>query len=138
MSEGRKGRHGWNWWYLLLLVQFVAVLCPPFYNRAEPAWIGMPFFYWYLLLWVIVGAVLTAVVDVATDGERRGKRRNSTRNTVQDVNWIALAIFVSLFVFITWLGFAAARWCKGDLDLLHEWGRHCHVAGEVAVPLAAR
>ena len=39
-----------------------------------------------------------------------------------DVNWIALTIFVLLFGFISWLGFAAARWRKGDLDLLHEWG----------------
>ena len=41
---------------------------------------------------------------------------------MQDVNWIALIIFVLLFGLITWLGFAAARWRKGDLDLLHEWG----------------
>jgi solute:Na+ symporter, SSS family len=41
---------------------------------------------------------------------------------VQDVNWTALIIFVLLFGFITWLGFAAARWRQGDLDLLHEWG----------------
>src|ERR1700680_2732384 len=39
-----------------------------------------------------------------------------------DVNWTALVIFVLLFAFITWLGFAAARWRKGDLQLLHEWG----------------
>jgi SSS family solute:Na+ symporter len=41
---------------------------------------------------------------------------------VQDVNWIALAVFVALFGLITWLGFAAAHWRKGDLDQLHEWG----------------
>jgi SSS family solute:Na+ symporter len=41
---------------------------------------------------------------------------------VQDVNWTALIIFVLLFGFVTWLGFAAAQWRKGDLDLLHEWG----------------
>jgi solute:Na+ symporter, SSS family len=41
---------------------------------------------------------------------------------VQDVNWIALTVFVLLFALITWLGFAAAHWRKGDLDLLHEWG----------------
>jgi SSS family solute:Na+ symporter len=41
---------------------------------------------------------------------------------MQDVNWVALTIFVLLFGFITWLGFAAARWRRGDLDLLHEWG----------------
>jgi solute:Na+ symporter, SSS family len=41
---------------------------------------------------------------------------------VADVNWTALIIFVALFAFITWMGFAAARWRAGDLDLLHEWG----------------
>jgi solute:Na+ symporter, SSS family len=41
---------------------------------------------------------------------------------VAEVNWTALIIFVLLFAFITWLGFAAAHWRKGDLDLLHEWG----------------
>jgi SSS family solute:Na+ symporter len=38
------------------------------------------------------------------------------------VNWTALAIFVALFGFVSWLGFAAAHWRKGDLDQLHEWG----------------
>lgn len=41
---------------------------------------------------------------------------------MQQVNWIALIIFVLLFGCITWLGFAAAKWRRGDLDLLHEWG----------------
>ncbi len=41
---------------------------------------------------------------------------------MQDLNWVALTIFVVLFGFITWMGFAAARWRRGDLDLLHEWG----------------
>ena len=41
---------------------------------------------------------------------------------MQEVNWTALITFVLLFAFITWLGFAAAQWRKGDLDLLHEWG----------------
>jgi SSS family solute:Na+ symporter len=38
------------------------------------------------------------------------------------LNVVALVVFVALFGFITWLGFAAARWRRGDLDLLHEWG----------------
>jgi solute:Na+ symporter, SSS family len=41
---------------------------------------------------------------------------------VPDVNWVALSVFIVLFGFITWLGFAAARWRRGDLDQLHEWG----------------
>jgi hypothetical protein len=28
---------------------------------------GIPFFYWYQLLWVIIGAVFTAIVYFATD-----------------------------------------------------------------------
>src|ERR1700719_228288 len=39
-----------------------------------------------------------------------------------ELNWVALTVFVLLFGFITWLGFAAADWRRGDLDQLHEWG----------------
>src|ERR1700758_5387615 len=36
--------------------------------------------------------------------------------------WSALTVFVALFIFITALGFWAARWRAGDLTQLHEWG----------------
>ena len=39
-----------------------------------------------------------------------------------ELNWVALTVFVLLFGFITWLGFAAAHWRRGDLDQLQEWG----------------
>jgi SSS family solute:Na+ symporter len=38
------------------------------------------------------------------------------------INWPALIIFIVLFALITVLGFLAAHWRRGDLDLLHEWG----------------
>jgi SSS family solute:Na+ symporter len=41
---------------------------------------------------------------------------------VEQINWTALIIFIVLFALITVLGFIAAHWRKGDLDLLHEWG----------------
>ena len=41
---------------------------------------------------------------------------------MSEVNWVATIIFVVLFAFITWLGFAAARGRRGDLAVLHEWG----------------
>jgi SSS family solute:Na+ symporter len=41
---------------------------------------------------------------------------------VSSIDWTALTIFLALFAFVTWLGFAAARWRRGDLDQLHEWG----------------
>ena len=65
-----KRRRASRGWYLLLLVQFVAVLWPPFYNRDEPRFIGMPFFYWYQLLWVVIAALLTAIVYFVTEDSR--------------------------------------------------------------------
>src|SRR5471030_723214 len=38
------------------------------------------------------------------------------------LNPTALIVFVILFAVITVIGFFAARWRRGDLDLLHEWG----------------
>jgi SSS family solute:Na+ symporter len=38
------------------------------------------------------------------------------------MNWTALAVFVVLFALVTWIGFFAARWRRGDLNQLHEWG----------------
>src|SRR5580692_1815731 len=38
------------------------------------------------------------------------------------MNWSALIVFVALFIFVTGLGFWAARWRAGDLTQLHEWG----------------
>jgi hypothetical protein len=70
-GNGRDRDSGWSWWYLLFIIQLVAIVWPPFYNRAEPTFIGIPFFYWYQLLAVIVGAILTAIVYFAIAHEPR-------------------------------------------------------------------
>jgi uncharacterized membrane protein len=67
MDDARARRGGWSWWYLLFVVQTVAVIWVPFFNRVEPTFIGIPFFYWYQLLGVFIGAVCTAIVYFATD-----------------------------------------------------------------------
>jgi len=41
---------------------------------------------------------------------------------MEGINWTALVVFVLLFGFITWLGFVASRWRRGDLNQLNEWG----------------
>jgi SSS family solute:Na+ symporter len=38
------------------------------------------------------------------------------------LNVTALVVFVLFFGFVTFVGFAAANWKKGDLDKIHEWG----------------
>jgi Protein of unknown function (DUF3311) len=67
MDPQGQRRSAWSWWYLLFVIQFVAVLWPPFYNRIDPTLAGVPFFYWYQLACVLVGAILTAIVYFATE-----------------------------------------------------------------------
>jgi hypothetical protein len=57
-------------WYWLLLVPLVGVLLPPIYNVQDPELAGIPFFYWYQLLWVPVSAAITFVVYRRTRSER--------------------------------------------------------------------
>jgi solute:Na+ symporter, SSS family len=38
------------------------------------------------------------------------------------IHWTAAVIFAVLFLIVTVLGFVAARWRRGDLDRLDEWG----------------
>ena len=47
---------------LLLFLPFAAVLWPPFYNRTDPAIAGVPFFYWYQMLWVFITACILWLV----------------------------------------------------------------------------
>jgi hypothetical protein len=50
------------WLRVFLLIPFIVLLYPPFYNSINPTFIGMPFFYWFSLLWIILTAILTAVL----------------------------------------------------------------------------
>jgi len=47
---------------LLLLIPFLAMVWVPSYNRLEPKLGDIPFFYWYQLAWILIGAVLVLVV----------------------------------------------------------------------------
>jgi hypothetical protein len=51
-----------RWPRLLFLIPFVAMLWVPFYNRLEPELGGIPFFYWYQLVWILLGAAIVTVV----------------------------------------------------------------------------
>ncbi|MFF1545310.1 DUF3311 domain-containing protein [Streptomyces sp. NPDC058291] len=44
---------------LCLLAPFVAMLWVGSYAKVDPAFIGIPFFYWYQMLWVPLSAALT-------------------------------------------------------------------------------
>lgn len=57
--------------HLLLLLPFVAILWVPFYNHVDPEFAGIPFFYWYQLLWIPLGALVLLPVYLVE--ERDGK-----------------------------------------------------------------
>ena len=57
-------------WYLLLVVPMIGTLIPPIYNTKDPTLIGLPFFYWYLMLWVPATVVCMLIVYRLTRGER--------------------------------------------------------------------
>jgi len=50
------------WARLLLLLPFLSMLWVASYDRVSPEIAGIPFFYWYQLLWILIAAVLIAFV----------------------------------------------------------------------------
>jgi hypothetical protein len=62
-QEPAGGSRGW---YLLLLVPFIAILWVPSYASGMPELAGIPFFYWYQFLWILISALLTAIVYLVT------------------------------------------------------------------------
>jgi hypothetical protein len=53
-------------WYLLLLLPFIGTLWPPFYNHTDPPLLGLPFFYWYQLAWVVITSAILGLVFLMT------------------------------------------------------------------------
>ena len=51
-----------RWLPLILLIPFVALLWPPFYNRVDPTIAGFPFFYVWQFAWIVITALLTWIV----------------------------------------------------------------------------
>jgi hypothetical protein len=53
-------------WFLLFALPFAGTLWVPFYNSLEPRLGGVPYFYWYQFLWIVISTVLTAFVYFVT------------------------------------------------------------------------
>ena len=63
-------RKGFRPLYLLLLIPYVAMMWVPSYNRIAPEIAGVPFFYWYQMLWIVLGAAVMLPIYLS---EERGK-----------------------------------------------------------------
>ena len=64
VNERNKG------WYWLFLLPFFGAFFPWIYNTNDPEFIGIPFFYWYQMLWVPLTVILTVIVYIQTKGDR--------------------------------------------------------------------
>ena len=63
MSSGAAGptRSARLFVYAMFLIVAIGALWVPLYNRAEPSLYGIPFFYWFQLVWILVTAASTAI-----------------------------------------------------------------------------
>jgi hypothetical protein len=57
--------------YLLLLVPFAGLLWTPLFNRLDPWFLGIPFFYWYQMAWTFLAALCILPVYL---WERRSRK----------------------------------------------------------------
>jgi hypothetical protein len=48
-------------WYVILFIPFFVAIWVPLFNRVEPALYGIPFFYWFQFIWIVVAAIVTAL-----------------------------------------------------------------------------
>jgi hypothetical protein len=63
---------------VLILIGIVFPLLVPIYARQSPALFGLPFFYWYQMLWVLIDAFLLWICyGIITREDRR--RRAAVR-----------------------------------------------------------
>lgn len=57
-ADGDQPRSGRGRLYWLFVVPFVATLFPFLFNYRAPTFIGIPFFYWYQILWILITVFL--------------------------------------------------------------------------------
>ncbi|MFJ6695614.1 DUF3311 domain-containing protein [Streptomyces sp. NPDC091272] len=59
---------------LCLIAPFVAMLWVGSYAKVEPTFVGVPFFYWYQMLWVLISTALTMVAYVLWQRDQRARK----------------------------------------------------------------
>ncbi|MET7288267.1 DUF3311 domain-containing protein [Streptomyces sp. NPDC005573] len=58
---------------LCLVAPFVAMLWVGSFAKTDPAFIGIPFFYWYQMLWVLISTALTMTAYQLWQREQRAR-----------------------------------------------------------------
>ncbi|MEV5435425.1 DUF3311 domain-containing protein [Streptomyces sp. NPDC052682] len=58
---------------LCLIAPFVAMLWVGSYAKTDPAFLGIPFFYWYQMAWVLISTALTGIAYQLWQRDRRAR-----------------------------------------------------------------
>ncbi|MFH8365663.1 DUF3311 domain-containing protein [Streptomyces sp. NPDC018031] len=64
---------------ICLVAPFIAMLWVGSYAKVDPTLWGIPFFYWYQMLWVPVSAALTTVAYVLVRREQRARKEGAAK-----------------------------------------------------------
>ncbi|WP_217246494.1 DUF3311 domain-containing protein [Streptomyces sp. AC602_WCS936] len=64
---------------LCLLAPFVAMLWVGSYAKSDPAFIGIPFFYWYQMAWVVISTALTMTAYKLWQRDQRARREGGSK-----------------------------------------------------------
>ncbi|MFE5792320.1 DUF3311 domain-containing protein [Streptomyces sp. NPDC056503] len=59
---------------ICLIAPFVAMLWVGSYAKVDPLLAGIPFFYWYQMLWVLVSTALTVIAYMLWQRDQRARR----------------------------------------------------------------
>jgi hypothetical protein len=64
---------------LCLFAPFAAMLWVGSYAKVDPAFIGIPFFYWYQMLWVLVSTALTMIAYQLWQRDQRARKADRSQ-----------------------------------------------------------
>ncbi|MET7620871.1 DUF3311 domain-containing protein [Streptomyces sp. NPDC005408] len=64
---------------LCLIAPFVAMLWVGSYAKTEPTFIGIPFFYWYQMLWVLISTALTVIAYKLWQRDQRARKGGASK-----------------------------------------------------------
>ncbi|TXS56844.1 DUF3311 domain-containing protein [Streptomyces sp. t39] len=64
---------------LCLIAPFVAMLWVGSYAKTDPVLIGIPFFYWYQMVWVVVSTALTMVAYKLWQRDQRARKGGASQ-----------------------------------------------------------
>jgi hypothetical protein len=64
---------------LCLVAPFVAMLWVSSYAKVEPTFIGIPFFYWYQMAWVVISTALTMIAYTLWQRDQRSRKGGASK-----------------------------------------------------------